>query len=266
MSGLRAAPAAEQALVQPQILFGKVVHARLRPRRNAFSYRVFFVRLPLSCLDRIERPLFSVNRWNLFSFRFSDHGARDGSPPEPWIRGVLAREGLDVADGEIVLQTFPRMLGYVFNPVSFWLCHDRAGALRAILCEVSNTFGERHNYLLAHADARPIRSGDRLTARKVFHVSPFCEVKGGYEFEFRNGENDCRVGIDYLDPDGKLLLTSISGTAAKFSVSNLVRAFLFYPWMTFGVMARIHWQALRLWFKGVRYIPKPSPPQQEVTR
>lgn len=266
MSGLGSMPPADMRVSKPQIFFGQVAHARLRPTRHAFAYRVFFLRLPLSCLDRVGGTLFSVNRWNLFSLRFADYGARDGSPPEPWIRALLAREGLTVADGEIVLQTFPRTLGYVFNPVSFWLCHDRAGGLRAILCEVSNTFGEHHSYLLAHDDTRPIQPGERLKARKVFHVSPFCEVKGEYEFEFSNDSDTCRVAIDYLDADGKLLLTSIAGKSARFSVPNLARAFLFYPWMTFGVIARIHWQALKLWFKGVRYIAKPAPPQHEVSR
>ena len=115
------------------LYFGGVMHARLRPRRNAFRYRVFFLRLPLSRLAEAKNSLFSINRWNLFSFHFSDHGARDGTDPELWIRQLLDREGVDRADGEVVLQTFPRVLGYVFNPVSFWFCHDRSGGLRAIL-------------------------------------------------------------------------------------------------------------------------------------
>jgi uncharacterized protein len=250
----------------PRIFFGRVMHARLRPRRNAFVYRVFFFQLPLSALDATAPPFFSINRWNLFSFRFADHGARDGSAPEPWIRDLLAREGLGKADGEVVLQTFPRMLGYVFNPVSFWLCHDRRGALRAVLCEVANTFGERHNYLLAHADERPIVHGDRLAARKVFHVSPFFEVEGAYEFEFRSEAGASHIAIDYTDAQGRALLTSVSGTSAAFSTWNLLRAFVCYPWMTAGVIARIHWQALKLWMKGVQYVPKPSPPRQEITR
>jgi uncharacterized protein len=134
----------------PEICFGGVMHARLRPRRNVFRYRVFFMRLPLSRLGRLRNFFFSINRWNLFSFHYADHGARDGSSPERWIRRLLASEGIENADGEVVLQTFPRVLGYVFNPVSFWLCHDRDGGLRAILCEVNNTFGEHHNYLLTH--------------------------------------------------------------------------------------------------------------------
>ena len=182
------------------------------------------------------------------------------------IRTLLAREGLSRADGEVWLQTFPRVLGYVFNPVSFWLCHDRAGKLRAVLCEVNNTFGEHHNYLLAHPDERPIEPGDVLSAGKVFHVSPFCEVAGGYRFQFALDPAAIRVRIDYDDPAGKLLATSVSGRAQALTSARLAMAFVLYPWMTAAVIARIHWQALRLWVKGVRFVPKPEPPVQETTR
>lgn len=252
--------------VKPALYFGGVTHARLRPRRNAFRYRVFFMRLPLSRLNHIRSALFSVNRWNLFSFHFRDHGARDGSPLEPWIRTLLAREGVDTADGEVVLQTFPRVLGYVFNPVSFWLCHDREGRVRAILCEVNNTFGEHHNYLLVHPDGRPIEPDDGLEARKVFHVSPFCEVSGKYVFGFRDRFPACHIRIDHDDAQGHLLLTAIWGQASKLDTAGLLRAFFLYPWMTLAVIARIHLQALKLWIRGVPYVPKPRPPQQETTR
>jgi DUF1365 family protein len=249
-----------------QLFFGNVMHSRLRPRRNRFRYRVFFLRVPVDRPEALERPLLSVERFNLFSFHRGDHGPRDGSALEPWIRALLAREGIDSADGEIWLQTFPRVLGYVFNPVSFWLCHDRAGALRAVLCEVNNTFGEHHNYLLAHPDHRPIVDGDRLAARKVFHVSPFCEVRGGYRFRFQFREGACAVRIDYHDADGLLLATAVSGRPAPLGTRNLLRAFVLYPWMTLGVILRIHWQALRLWLKGVPFHAKPFPPSEETTR
>ncbi|NIO40965.1 MAG: DUF1365 family protein [Burkholderiales bacterium] len=242
------------------------MHSRLRPRRNAFRYRVFFLRLPLSKLNEIRCALFSVNRWNLFSFHFRDYGARDGSPPEPWVRELLAQEAVYGADGEVVLQTFPRVLGYVFNPVSFWLCHDRGGGLRAIVCEVNNTFGEHHNYLLVHPDGRSIKSDDLLEARKVFHVSPFCKIEGKYSFRFRSEPSSCDVKIDYDDSQGRLLLTAIWGKAHPFNFFGMVRAFFLYPCMTLGVIARIHLQALKLWFRGVPYVPKPLPPQQETTR
>ena len=252
--------------VEPLLFFGRVMHARLRPARNVFSYRVFFVRFPISSIGSLGGALLSVDRFNLFSIHTRDHGPRDGGALEPWIRQLLAREGIRSVDGEIWLQCFPRVLGYVFNPVSFWLCLDRDDRLRAVLCEVSNTFGETHNYLLAHADERPIEPGDTLTARKVFHVSPFCAVDGGYRFRFEIDPDATLMRIDHDDPGGKLLLTSVSGRGETLTTRSLLRAFLTYPALTFMVIGRIHWQALRLWWKGVPFFSKPVPPTRETTR
>jgi DUF1365 family protein len=202
------------------------------------------------------------------SFFDLDHGERDGAPLEAWVRQLLAAEKLD-AEGEIVLYAFPRMLGYVFNPVSFWVCHDRGGGVRAVLCEVCNTFGERHNYLLAHPDGRALGSGETVTCRKVFHVSPFCEIKGNYRFRFHFAPDRWLARIDYHDGgagDGALLETSISGTATALSPAA-VRGLLWrYRWFTLGVIARIHWQAVKLWAKRVPYVPKPPAPLQDTTR
>ena len=252
--------------MNPRLFHGAVLHSRLRPRSHSFRYRVFFMRFALSDLRRLDNALFSINRWNLFSFHFRDHGARDGSHPEGWIRARLAQEGLNDVDGEVWLQAFPRMLGYVFNPVSFWLCHDKSGALRAVLCEVNNTFGEHHHYLLFHADHRPILEGDTMSAPKVFHVSPFCDVVGEYCFQFKVEETSTLIRIDYDDPEGKLLLTAISGKSSAFGAAALARAFILYPWMTLGIIARIHLQALTLWIKGVPWFAKPRPPTHELTR
>ncbi|MBK5106204.1 MAG: DUF1365 domain-containing protein [Burkholderiales bacterium] len=254
-------------MMKPSIVFGEVMHRRLRPAEHRFVYPVYFLRLPLSELSRGRRTyggLFSVNRWNLLSLRHADHG--DGGDPLAWIRGLLAREGIHAADGEVVLQTFPRVLGYVFNPVSFWFCHDRAGALRAVLAVVNNTFGERHSYLLARADQLPIAEGELLEARKVLHVSPFCPVRGGYRFRFLQPEGRALARIDYADEQGDLLHTSVSGRAELLSAATLARAFFGYPLMTLGIILRIHYQALRLWVKRVPFFTKPEPPLKEVTR
>jgi uncharacterized protein len=245
---------------------GEVMHSRLRPQRNRFRYPVFFLRFRVDRIDASRTRLLSVDRWNLFSLQRRDHGARDGSDLDAWIRRLLQAEGIRTVDGEIWLQTFPRVLGYVFNPISFWLCCDRQRRLRAVLCEVSNTFGERHNYLLAHADERPLEPGDRLTARKVFHVSPFCEVRGSYRFQFGIAPDACAIRIEYDDGDGMLLATSVHGRAQPLTDARLLRAFVRYPWMTLAVIARIHWQALRLWRKGVPFFSKPVPPAQGTTR
>jgi hypothetical protein len=242
------------------------MHRRLRPAHNQFRYPAFSLAIPLSQLAELPALGIAWNRRALVSFFDRDHGERDGSALEPWIRRLLAAEGVH-ADGEIVLHAFPRMLGYVFNPVSFWVCHDHDGGVRAVLCEVCNTFGEQHNYLLAHTDGRALVSGETLRARKVFHVSPFCEVGGGYRFRFHFARDRWLARIDYDDDAGEPLLeTSISGTAAPLS-RRAVRGLLWrYRWFTLAVVARIHWQALRLWTKRVPYIAKPQPPLQRTTR
>lgn len=252
---------------QARIVFGSVYHRRLNPVVHAFRYPVFSLLLPLSRIDRSDRGIFSVNRANLFSFWFADHGARDGSHPLPWVRALLEREGI-AATGEIWLQCFPRMLGYVFNPVSFWYCHNPEGALIAVLAEVNNTFGERHNYLLAHQDGRPITANDTLSASKCFHVSPFMPVCGSYRFRFRHSPEFDRhlARIDYTSASGDELHTALSGVSRPLSRTTLLRAFFAYPWMTLGVMLRIHWQAMRLWLKRVPFFHKPEPPLEETTR
>lgn len=245
---------------------GEVMHRRCAPAVHAFRHGVFFLRLRIDGPVPALPPLMSRNRWNLCSFHDADHGPRDGSPLEPWIRGLLESHGLACADGAIWLQTFPRVFGYVFNPVSFWLCHDRRGALRAVLAEVNNTFGERHNYLLAHDDGRPICGDDWLAARKVFHVSPFLPVSGGYLFRFRDAGAHSSFRIDYEDAGGHRLMTGIGGSGRPLTTRRIAGALLRHPLLTLGVMLRIHYHALRLWLKRVPFFPKPLPPAQDITR
>jgi DUF1365 family protein len=256
----------------PRLIHGQVMHRRHRPVGNEFTYPAFCLALPLSKLADLPTLGMAYNHRGLVSFFDRDHGAGDGTALEPWMRKLLAAENI-AADGEIVLYAFPRMLGYVFNPVSFWVCHDKAGAPRAVLCEVRNTFGERHNYLLAHADVRPLVSGETLRSRKVFHVSPFCQVTGNYSFRFHFAADRWLARIDYDDDSdeagdrrGVLLETCISGNAEALSRS-VVRGLAWrYRWFTLGVIARIHWQAVKLWTKRVPYVPKPQPPLQRTTR
>ena len=255
-------------IAQPQLCFGTVRHSRLRPVFNHFDYGVYFLRLPLRAIGTADFAprFFSRNRFNLLSFRDTDHG--DGRQPLlQWIESLLRAEGIDDADGEIWLQAFPRVLGYVFNPVSFWFCQRQDGSLRAIVCEVRNTFGEKHCYLLDTGSAMPY--GVELTARKVFHVSPFCAVEGGYRFRFMRTQREQEqtvARIDHDDASGPLILTSISGTAAALSNGNVLRAFFSYPLMTLGVVIRIHWQALKLFSKRVPFFSKPLPPSGELSR
>lgn len=248
--------------------FGQVRHTRLRPAVNAFAYPTYFLMLPLRSIARHGGGALAVNRRAALSFFDCDHG--DGRSPEAggalaWLDALLAQEGITDATGEAWLHCYPRVLGYTFKPVSFWYCHRPDGSLRAIVVEVNNTFGERHCYLL---DAP--RYGAELRANKVFHVSPFCTLQGGYRFRFLRtqhaGADKTVVRIDYDDADGPLLETSVSGTLQPVTAAAIRHALWQYPAMTFGVVARIHWQALRLWLKRVRFIGKPRPPEHFVTR
>lgn len=249
------------------IIRTKVFHARTGARRNAFRYSVFYFALPLSAMaSSISRTLFSLNRFNLFSFYDTDHG--DGrTKAEPWIRRMLADCNIVEADGEVVLITLPRVLSYVFNPVSFWLCYDKAGGMRAVLAEVNNTFGERHCYMCAHDDRRPITGEEWLQTEKIFHVSPFMTVEGHYRFRFQVDDGSVAIWINHYDAQGALALsTSMMGPREKLTSARLLYYFLRYPLVTLQIVFLIHYQALKLFLKGVRYRTKPPPPKVEISQ
>ena len=246
--------------------FGQVRHARQRPARHAFSYPTAFLMLPLRALRRQGDGALARNRAAALAFHDRDHG--DGRADAlAWMEELLQAHGITDADGEIWLHTYPRVLGYAFKPVSFWYCERADGSLRAVVAEVNNTFGERHCYLL---DAP--RHGRVARADKVFHVSPFCEVRGEYRFVFmraeRGGQPRTVARVDYHDDPGAppLLQTSVSGALVPLDAASTRRALLSHPAMTLGVIARIHWQALRLWLKRVRFFSKPEPPSALVSR
>ena len=248
----------------PLIGFGQVRHTRLKPAKNAFAYPNYFLMLPMRSMQASPAQALAHNRSGLLSFFDRDHG--DGrANAVSWIDELLMREGVEDAQGELWLHTYPRVLGFTFKPVSFWYCHAADGALRAIVVEVNNTFGERHCYLLD----RP-QYGHELTADKVFHVSPFCTLEGSYRFRFMRSRHDgiekTVARIDYDDASGPLIQTSVSGTLEPLTKASIRKALLRYPAMTFGVVARIHWQALKLWLKRVPFVPKPKTPEIFVTR
>ncbi|MET3133978.1 DUF1365 family protein [Oxalobacteraceae bacterium GrIS 1.11] len=245
-----------------QLVHGQVMHARLRPVPHRFVYPVFYVRLNLARLDACNSRWFGVDRWRPLSIRSRDYGPRDGSSLELWMRALL-REHDIAADGEIWLQTFPRVAGYAFNPISFWHCHDAEGTLRAVLAEVNNTFGETHRYLLCIAAVDG--PGGTATAAKQMHVSPFCPVQGHYHFRFRLGGVRHCTGIDYHDAEGLLLRTTLSGQPVALTARLVRGALLRYPLLGVGIVARIHWQALRLWLKRVPFFSKPPAPIEHTT-
>ncbi|MES2414291.1 MAG: DUF1365 domain-containing protein [Pseudomonadota bacterium] len=259
-----AAPQKVESVASPLLGFGQVRHTRLRPARNAFAYPTYFLMLPMRAMQKNGSGVLAHNRTGLLSFFDRDHGdGRDNAVS--WLDELLLREGVEDAHGEVWLHTYPRVFGYTFKPVSFWYCHTIEGSLRAIVVEVNNTFGERHCYLLDEP-----RYGHEMTAGKVFHVSPFCTLEGGYRFRFMRSEHDgiekTVARVDYDDNQGPLLETSVSGTLELLTGASLRKALWGYPAMTFGLIARIHWQAFKLWRKRVPFISKPQPPEIFVTR
>ena len=250
---------------QPCIGFGQVRHTRLQPKRHAFAYRTYFLMLPMRSLKNGSGAL-AVNQFSVLSFFDKDHG--DGRSDKEggalaWLDDVLRAEGIDDATGEIWLHCYPRVLGFTFKPVSFWYCHRLDGSLRAVLVEVNNTFGERHCYVLDHA-----RFGVEQRAEKVFHVSPFCPVEGEYRFRLMvNPERTRTVArIDYFDAAGPVIQTSVSGNLEPVTRQSLRKAVWTYPLMTLAVVARIHWQALRLFLKRVSFFRQPPLPSQFISR
>jgi DUF1365 family protein len=250
------------ALPRPLIGSGSVRHRRLRPREHAFAYPTYFLMLPMRALRAEPAPALRRNRAGLLSFHDRDHGAGSGDALA-WLDELLRSEGVLDADGEAWLHTYPRVAGYAFKPVSFWYCHRADDSLAAVLVEVNNTFGERHCYLLAGPD---LAFGRELSARKVFHVSPFCAVQGRYRFRFMRTADRTVARIDHDDDTGPLLQTSVSGHLAPLTERSARAAFFGMPMMTLGVLARIHWHALRLWFKRVPFFSKPAAPQAFITR
>jgi len=248
----------------PLIGFGQVRHTRLRPAHHAFQYGNYFWLLPMRTLARQPLPAVRRNASGWLSFHDADHG--DGGPDAlSWLDGMLRTAGAwrdDLPGGEVWLQTYPRVLGHAFKPVSFWYVHRADGRLHAVVAEVNNTFGERHCYVLQGPE---LAWGREQVADKVFHVSPFCRVEGRYRFRFMRTAQRLIARVDHDDESGALLETSISGDLVALNADSVRRAVWGWPLMTFGVVARIHWQALRLWLKRVPFFSKPEPPPVSFT-
>jgi DUF1365 family protein len=248
--------------LQPLIGTGVVRHRRLRPAAHAFEAATYFLLLPMRRLRAAPDDALVRNRFGWLAFHDRDHG--DGRADAlTWLDDLLAAEGVHDATGEVWLQTYPRVLGYVFKPVSFWYCHRADGSLAAVIAEVNNTFGERHCYLLAGPE---LAFGRELSARKVFHVSPFCRTEGRYRFRFMRRADRVLARIDHDDDEGPLLQTSVGGHLAPLTRRSARAAFFGMPLMTLGVIVRIHWHALRLWAKRVPFVTKPAPPGAFTTR
>ncbi|WP_338849101.1 DUF1365 domain-containing protein [Massilia sp. W12] len=234
------------------LLSARVMHERRRPAVHRFAYRVFCLRVNLRKLDACQNALFGIDKARIISLRQKDYGARDGSPLLPWIEQLLRSHGI-AADGDIWLQTFPRIFGFAFNPVSFWYCHGADGALLAVLAEVNNTFGEHHFYLM-HQAGGAMTHEQMPVCEKKMHVSPFCEIRGAYRFRFVETQSHAAVNIHYHDQPARsdlpaLLHATLCARKQALNWRNLARALLAQPWQALAVVVQIHWQALLLWRK-----------------
>lgn len=243
---------------------GSVFHRRLRPRGHYLKHSLFQLLLDLDEFAALDRGLrlFSLDGFNLFSFRPTDHG--DGSGDlRGWVERQAAEAGVDMVGGAIRVLSIPRVLGHAFNPISVYFCHDRSGALAALIYQVNNTFGERHSYVLAVED--PLAPVVRQVCEKRFHVSPFMDLGMTYQFAVQPPGETVTVRVDASDAEGPKIATAFSGERRALTDGALLRAFLGQPLMTLKVVAGIGWGALRLWTKGIAYRPKPPPPGEATT-
>lgn len=241
--------------IKSQLFHSKVMHKRLFPKVNSFTYNMYYLAFPLSKLDELEIP---KNKFSFLSFYEKDHGDKDGSSLKLWANNLLRESSIE-HDGEIILVTIPRVIGYVFNPVSFYFCFDKPNNLKAVICEVNNTFGETHTYICAKDNGDNIDSNEWLESEKLFHVSPFLEREGKYKFRFDYNKDKLGIWIDFYDKNGeKKLITSMVGKFEELNKSNLRKAFWNYPLITFKTILLIHWQAIKLVFKKIKYVSKPQ--------
>lgn len=248
---------------------GHVVHARHRPRAHRLRYGVFYLLLDLDELDVLDGKLrlFAHNRAGVFSFHDRDHGPRDGTDLRAWVDAQLTAAGIELSGGRVTLLCLPRILGYVFNPLSVYFCHDRAGALKAVLYQVANTFGESHIYLVredggdAPSDTAMLHHG----FDKVFHVSPFIPMDCRYDVTLRPPGQHVSIVIRESDREGPLLAATLHADRSELNDGFLARSFLRYPLLTLKVIAGIHWDALRLWLKRTPLVRHTQPPENPVS-
>lgn len=246
------------------LYIGAVTHRRKRPRVHGLRSRVFWMLLDLDEIDTLAERLrlFSRNRFNALSFHDRDHGAGTGEPLRDQVERHLASAGLETG-GAIRLFCMPRVLGYVFNPLSIYFCHRRDGELQALIYQVHNTFKERHSYLIPAA----ARDGQALTQQcaKRFHVSPFLDMDMTYEFRVTGPHERIAVVIHGADRDGPIITAALAGTRAPITDAGLIALLVSHPLLTLKVIAAIHWHAVKLWWKGIKIRTHPAAPVWPVT-
>jgi DUF1365 family protein len=250
--------------VRSALYVGTVVHRRLRPRPHAFRYRAFWLLIDLDELPDLSSRLrlFSHNHGNLFSLRDTDHGDGSTTPLRRQLDRTLSAAGIELTGGTIQLLCMPRTLGYGFNPISVYFCRRADGAPAALVYQVHNTFGERHSYVI------PVDTAERVqhqTCRKTFYVSPFMDMDMTYEFRVAGPADRVAIEISGGDAGGPIIDTCLAGARRDLTDGALLRVFLAMPAITLKVIAAIHWEALRLWLKGLRPRIRPAPPNRLLT-
>lgn len=249
------------------IIPSRVFHKRLCPKVNSFEYATYYLCLPVQDIEQKKLPsCIAHNRRSWLSFYDSDHGFRDDQSLESWLKSQYQKCGV-TKSGVSYLIAMPRILGHVFNPVSFWVTYQPGGEIETVLCEVNNTYGETHSYIVADKDSGKINQEHWYHADKLFHVSPFLERNGQYAFKFQQKDNQILIFIRYYNAGGELVLvTSVKGKVETLSRKSLILANLKTPFLTWRVISLIHWQAFKLFLKGIKFRPKPEQNKQRVTR
>ena len=242
---------------------GKVIHKRFKPKENYFKYSVFSLLIDLSELKKIDQEIsfFSLNKFNLISFYEKDHGERDGSSLKEWVKKNLEQNRIETVNIKIKLLCYPRIFGYVFNPLSIFFVYNHNDKLISILYEVKNTFNEQHTYVFKVENDNLLQHN----CEKKFHVSPFIEMNCNYFFRILKPSEKISVIIDQYQLDEKILYASQNGIRTDVTSSQLIKSYLKHPLMTFKIISAIHFEAFKLWTKGIKFIKKKLKIKNNIT-
>lgn len=242
---------------------GSVMHRRLAPRRHRLRYRVFWILVELDDPEALAGLRFlSRDRFNLVSFHEADHGNGGEEPLRAYVERMLVRHGIEWDGGRIALLCMPRILGYVFNPLSIYFCYRRDGSIAALLYEVRNTFGQMHSYLI------PVTSRTSLIRQrcaKTFYVSPFLGMDLTYDFRIAPPSDKVSLVVSAGNREGPVLVASLAGERRALSDRTIALALLTHPLLTLKVVGAIHWQAVKIWWKGIQLHPRPPAPTHPIT-